>query len=436
MSTDLQVRSRARVLPFVRHRAHRTRVLIAGGGIAGSTLAWWLTEAGFIVSLIENRPEPRDRGSMIDFWGAGYDVAEKMELIDELRDQAYCIDEVRFVDARGEKIGGFELKSLRSVLNGRCFSILRDDLARTLSERVATRVECLFDDPIAALEQRRNDVLVQFESGKACSFDLVIGADGVRSRVRELAFGELAAFEARLGYYAASFFVDGYRFRDERAYVSHTTPRRHLARYALRGGRTAFSLICVAPTAANDPPHLAARKAFLRTMFRSDAWEIEGILSALDRTEELYFERMSQIVMSRWSNGRVALVGDACFCPSALAEQGATLGMGGAYLLARELHARRDYTTAFRNYETRFRPFVARKQSAARRIGGWLVPHSWPALVWRNAGSPLLSSPSVLRRALGKELLETLELPTFGYRRRLWETALPSAQRQTSRKQK
>jgi 2-polyprenyl-6-methoxyphenol hydroxylase-like FAD-dependent oxidoreductase len=389
-------------------------VLISGIGIAGPTLAWWLTQAGFDVTLVESAPGSLNDAYMIDFWGAGYDVAERMGLLEELRDRSYRIDEMRFVNARGERIGGVELRSLRSILSGRHFSILRGDLAVALYERVARCVDQSLGESIAAIEQRQDDVFVQFASGRARRFDLVIGADGSHSRVRELAFGAQEAFERRLGYYAAAFFVDRYPFRDERAYVSYTAPRRHLARYALRDGRTAFQFVCVAPSRASDPPGTRAQKNFLRTMFRSNAWEIERILAALDAAEDLYFDRVSQICMPQWSKGRVALVGDACFCPSVLGGQGPSFAMAGAYILARELQRLPgDHASAFRAYEQGFRGFVSGKQAAAQRLGAWFVPRTRLGLAWRNTASALLSNSFVLRQALGKELLDPFELPAF-----------------------
>lgn len=403
-----------RVVRFARQGARRRSVLISGMGIAGPTLAWWLVQAGFAVTLVERARSARDDGYMIDFWGVGYDVAEKMALVEELRSKGYFIEEVRFVNGHGREIGGLQLEPLRSLLDGRFFSILRGDLARALYERVARQAQCIFGDTITSIEERRDDVRVCFERSRPASFDLVIGADGLHSRVRELVFEAETSFEARLGYYAASFFADHYPCRDERAYVSYTVPRRHVARYALRDGRTAFLFVCVAPKAAADPPDLRSQKEFLRTMYRGEAWEVDAILQALDGVGDLYFDRVSQIMMPRWSSGRVALLGDACFSPSLLAGQGAAFAMAGAYTLARELSAApNDHRHAFLRYEGRLRPFITRKQLAARHIGGWFAPRTSAGLVWRNAVSKLMSSSFVMRWTLGRSVLDEFELPPF-----------------------
>lgn len=403
-----------RVIPISRSRRCRLRVLISGIGLAGPTLAWWLTRAGLAVTMVERASGPRDDGYMIDFWGVGYDVSERMDLTDELRSRGYFVDEVRFVNARGEKIGGMQLESLRTLLNGRFFSILRGDLAHALYDRISGDAELIFGDTVTSIDERAGDVLVEFQRNRPRTFDLVIGADGLHSRVRELAFGPQEEFETKLGYYAASFLAERYPFRDERAYVSYTSPRRHVARYAMRDDRTAFLFVCVAPKEAADPPDIRAQKDFLRRMFSSNAWEIDRILAALERAEDLYFDRVSQILTPRWSNGRVALVGDACFCPSLLAGQGAAFAMAGAYVLAHELSAKpEDYAAAFRNYEERFRPFVDRQQLAARRIGGWFAPRTKLGLAWRNGVSAFLSIPFVMRQTLGSALLDRFELPDF-----------------------
>ncbi|HTT82090.1 MAG TPA: hypothetical protein VMF67_01275, partial [Rhizomicrobium sp.] len=107
-------------------------MLVAGAGIAGPTLAYWLMRYGFQPTLVEVAPSLRAGGYMIDFWGLGYDVAEKMGLIAKLRGEGYEFTELRMVDDRGRRVGGLDTRAFKSLAGGRFFSILRADLAREI----------------------------------------------------------------------------------------------------------------------------------------------------------------------------------------------------------------------------------------------------------------------------------------------------------------
>jgi 2-polyprenyl-6-methoxyphenol hydroxylase-like FAD-dependent oxidoreductase len=133
-------------------------VLISGIGIAGPTLAYWLARYGFEPTLIEHSPALRESGYVIDFWGVGYDVAERMDLIPDLRHVGYEIQQIQIVDRHGHRIGGFNTNLFRSVLGNGFFSILRGDLAKHIFAKIDGRVETIFGDSIQTIEQSESDV--------------------------------------------------------------------------------------------------------------------------------------------------------------------------------------------------------------------------------------------------------------------------------------
>jgi 2-polyprenyl-6-methoxyphenol hydroxylase-like FAD-dependent oxidoreductase len=245
----------------------------------------------------------------------------------------------------------------------------------------------------------------------------VIGAGGLHSPVRALVFGPEERFEKYLGYYAASFSIDDYPHQDTRAYVSYAAPGRQVSRYALRSGRTVFFFAFASDRKLPVGPHdVPAQKRILREMFGTDGWECPEILDALEVACGLYFDAVSQIRMERWSERRVALVGDACFCPSLLAGQGSALAMAGAYFLAGELkQSGGDYGTAFAKYENAFQPFIARKQRAAARFAGAFAPRSRAGLFIRNQVTRLMALPFVADLAMGRllRLRDALALPSY-----------------------
>ncbi len=169
------------------------------------------------------------------------------------------------------------------------------------------------------------------------------------------------------------------------------------------------------PTVSDN---LQDQKALLRQRFGASGWECPQILDALDATDDLYFDRVSQIQMhasqASWTRGRVALVGDAACCVSLLAGQGTALAMVAAYMLAGELHrAPSGYAEAFRRYQDMFGPFVLKKQKAALRFAGSFAPKSKFAMFLRNQVFNLLAIPWIADLAVGRDLADRIAIPEY-----------------------
>jgi 2-polyprenyl-6-methoxyphenol hydroxylase-like FAD-dependent oxidoreductase len=388
-------------------------ILISGAGVAGPTLAYWLLEQGFTPTLVERAPRPRTGGYVIDFWGLGYDVAEKMDLLPDLRRVGYDVRELRLVDRHGRRVGGFGVEVFRELTGGRYLSLARSELAQELYAKIEGRCETLFGDGITRIEEKDDGVHVAFEQAQERRFDLVIGADGLHSKVRELAFG--SGFETYLGYMVAAFQAEGYRPRDELAYVSHSVPGKQIARFAMRGDRTMFLFVFAAEEPLAIAAHdAAAQKALLEAKFADAGWECPQILRALGECDDLYFDRVSQIRMPAWSKGRVALTGDAAFCVSLLAGQGSALAMGAAYVLAGELgRAGAEPETAFRRYEELLRPLIATKQKAAKQFAGSFAPKTRFGLFFRNQVTKAFAIPLVAKLTMGASILDRIDLPDY-----------------------
>ncbi len=412
---------REALLPTVRpssqiitHAPYR-RVLISGAGIAGPTLAFWLRAAGFKPVLIESAPAPRSGGYVIDFWGIGYQIAEQMGLQSEIERVGYHMREMRIVNDRSRRMAGFGTKVMSELTGGRFITLARSDLARLLFEKIADSTEVLFGDEITGLAERSDCIEVAFRHAAARPFDFVIGADGLHSNVRKLAFGSEEQFERPLGHIAAAFEVANYRPRDEEVYVLFGRPGRMLARFALHGDRTLFLFVF----ASHSYPYcrsldLAAQKNILHEQFGKDGWECRAILAQLDQAQDLYFDSVSQIEMRSWSRGRVALVGDAAFCISLTGGQGSALAMTSSYVLAGELaKAGGDHASAFQSYEQKLYPFMVSKQRAAARFAAAFVPRTPWGLWLRNQVIRSAAIPGLARWALSRDIVDTLELPTY-----------------------
>ncbi len=161
---------------------HRGTVLISGGGIAGPALAFWLHAAGFDTTLVERAPAPRSGGFVIDFWGLGYELAERMGLAERIERVGYHMRELRIVNDRGRRIAGFGTAVFRELTGGRFVTLRRSELSGLLFEKISGSTETIFGDEIAALDERPDIVRVRFKKGAERSFDFVIGADGLHSK--------------------------------------------------------------------------------------------------------------------------------------------------------------------------------------------------------------------------------------------------------------
>ena len=371
--------------------------------------------SGHEVVLIEKAPQFRTGGYAVDFWGVGYTVAERMGILPEVREHGYAFREVRIVDERGRKVGGFSTDVLRQSMKDRFTTVPRGDLAAAIYRTIESRVETLFDNSISAIDERATGVLVSFEHGAAREFDLVIGADGLHSTVRDLVFGPERQFEKQLGYRVAIFEVEGYRPRDELVFVTYTTPGRQVGRFALRGDRTMFSFLFSSERLTGpEPLNATERKAVLHQVFADAGWECPQILQAMDQISDVYYDRVSQIRMDGWSKGRVMLIGDAAACVSLLAGEGAGLAMTEAYVLAGELNrAGHDYQAAYRRYEQLLRPFVEGKQKSARYFASAFVPKTWVGVWLRNQVTKLMAFPPLAHYFLVRNLRDDFDLPDY-----------------------
>jgi 2-polyprenyl-6-methoxyphenol hydroxylase-like FAD-dependent oxidoreductase len=390
-------------------------VLVSGAGVAGSCVAWWLDRCGYAVSLVEQAPEPRTGGYVIDFWGLGYDVAEKMGVLDELRRHDLNVQEFRIVDRGGRRISGFNQGAVQELIKGRGMSLPRSALASALYEAVKDRVDVRFGNSVTGLEDSPRGVHVTFREGDAQTFDLVVGADGLHSAVRRLCFGEDARFERFLGYYVAAFTARGYRFRDPNAYVTYGEPGRQIWRITVDEDSTVFMLVFADPDPHAAPIHDSSRqKEILRRLYSGGGWETDEMLHALQVSTDLYFDRVSQIVMPSWTKGRFALIGDACACPSLLAGEGSAMAMAEAYTLAGELDvAQGHHASAFEIYEQRLRPYVERKQKGARGFAASFVPRSAYGLWLRNASINVANRFGLVRLLFGAQMNSGIDLQNY-----------------------
>lgn len=386
------------------------KVLIVGAGIAGPTLAFWLNKAGHHVTIVEHAQELRSGGYLIDFWGAGFEVAEKMGIVPKLRERGYVMTEARAVNREGRKVASFKpdaiMESVETYL-----SLARSDLSAVIYEALGGAAELILGDTVAELADDGDRVRVTFESGRTGDFDLVVGADGLHSKVRQLAFGPDQGFERYLGMVVAAFETTGYPQRDELVAMMYADVGFQAVRLSLRDDKTLF-LFSVRHE-GEVPADRAAQEELLRATLAAKGWEVPCMLDLMGKAKDFYFDSVSQIRMPSWTTGRVALVGDAAACPSFLAGQGSALAMVEAYTLGVELASAGDHRDAFARYQARLAPLLRSKQDAAVGLGLAFAPKNRLQLFERNTVMRLMGLPKIADLVMGRSFHDAVELPLF-----------------------
>lgn len=389
------------------------KIAINGCGVGGPTLAWWLKKYGHDPVLFEKAPTLREGGYVIDFWGTGYDIAERMGIVPVLEKDAYFIRHVKTVTSRGRTTSNMSTKAFHDLTEGRYMSIARSDLARNVFD-ACQEIEARFGTSIVGMDDGKDRVLVNLSDGKEEEYDLVVGADGLHSTVRELAFGSQDRFESQIGFHVAAFVLPGYRPRDELTYISHTKPGRQISRVSLRDDQTLFLFVFSGDCLGRETGSEADEKSILREIYKGMGWEADAILSRMSEAHDIYFGRVSQIRMPSWTRGRVALIGDAAACASLLAGEGTGLAMTEAYILAGELYkAFGNHHDAFKAYHDRLHSYVTAKQDAALGFANLFAPKSWFWLVVRDIAMNLTSVPLLGKKLLSTSLSSDLELPNY-----------------------
>lgn len=376
-------------------------VLISGAGIAGPVLAYWLHRYGFAVTVVERAGEPRGGGYPIDVRGTAVEVVRRMGILPRLRQAHIDSRRFTFLNADGSEVAAVRPHAVAGSVEGQDLEVGRGDLTAALHATVRDDVEFLFGDSINTLDQSGRGVDVTFRGGAQRTFDLLVGADGMHSRTREILFGPEGRFHRYLGYCFAVFTMPN-TFRLSRELMMWNVPGKAAALYATGGEDD--DLHAFLNFHQPEPPldalrNAAAQQDLVAATFADAGWEVPRIVSAMREADDLFSDTAGQIRMPAWSSGRVALVGDAAYAPSFLTGQGTSLALVGAYVLADALAANRDHTAAFAAYERGTREFVAMNQALVDQGGAALFPTTARALEQRNTDlRGLLTMPRPVAR--------------------------------------
>jgi FAD-dependent urate hydroxylase len=327
----------------------RRRVLIAGGGIAGLALAPMLARTGVEVEVVERERAWRPAGTGMYLPGNAARALRAFGLEAQVASRAVEIAYQRFYDHHGRLLCEVDVAELWAAV-GPCLAVHRAELHALLRE-AAGEVPIRIGLAVKRLAQRDGAVSVDYSDGTSGAYDLVVGADGIHSAVRQLAFEPTAA-PRRVGQI-------GWRFLAPR-------PPELTTWSVMLGRRTAFLTIpidgdcvycycdVVSPPDHDTPERVTAQP--LSELFVEFADPAATLLEELDAAADIHVSTIEEVVLDRWARERVVLIGDAAHATSPNMAQGAAMALEDALVLTDCLHRIPAIPDAIAAFEARRRP--------------------------------------------------------------------------------
>jgi 2-polyprenyl-6-methoxyphenol hydroxylase-like FAD-dependent oxidoreductase len=355
------------------------RILISGGGIAGNALALQLVRSGIPTTVVERAATPRPGGQAVDLRGPSREAAERMGLMPGIR--RHQLDErgMSYVDGDGRIYGRMAMEDFDGegaiaeieITRGDLNQVLLDALTEAVADApTESLLDYRYDDHIVALAQEADGVDVTFASGLRERYDLVVGADGVHSATRRLAFGAEEQYAKFLGGYCAFFTMPTPADIEPGWFAMRLVPGAMLG--IRPDGDPATSKAIINVRVDQDPAlrrDVAAQKALIRRSLEDAGWHAATVLDAMEHADDFYFDELARVDMPSLSAGRVTLLGDAGYCGSPLTGMGTAMALVGAYVLAAEIAASPSpgaLAGALARYEQTLTPFI----DGSRQIPG------------------------------------------------------------------
>lgn len=378
------------------------RVLIAGAGVAGLTLAYWLEKNGHKPVIIEKSETIRTEGYMLDFTGTGWDVADRMGIIPELRKRAYPAENIVYKDENDKISAQISVHDLLSATGNEVnFAALnRRDLVLTLYEAVQDKVEICFSKTIDTIQQDDNSVKVTFSDDSQGEYDILVGCDGIHSKTRQLVFGDESQFTQHLGYQFAIFEVAPLKKDLQNSYHMHVEPDFQLGVYPTKADK--WMIFSAFKVENNDIPTQSERVQAIKQRISHLKWYVPEILDSFHEGDYVFQDNITQIQMPCWYDRRVALIGDAAYCPTLVSGQGASMAMAGAYFLAESLQENDKPEKAFQMMDVRLRPHIEKIQQSARSFASTFIPKSRFRIAMTYLALKL-SNISMFKSLIGKQ---------------------------------
>ncbi|MGA4996161.1 FAD-dependent oxidoreductase [Nonomuraea bangladeshensis] len=379
------------------------RAIIIGAGIAGLATALRLHQIGWDTLIVERAPARRGGGYAVTFGGIGYDAAERLGILADLRAKSFDTTELVYHKPNGERRFALDRATIAATTGPRSITILRGDLETVLYDKVHGHTEIRFGATLTAVDQDERAVRVTLSDGTLVEGDLLIGADGLHSATRALLFGPEENFLLDLEHKVAVFMLDQRPASIAPGATGTLSSNGRTAAVISVGDGRNVAFFGYRTDHARPGEDVGTE---LKRVYGDLGWVIPEALAGLKRADSVYFDTISQVVAPQWSNGRVVLLGDAAWCVTLFAGYGSSLAVGGADRLGTELAAHPgDIPAALAAWEAAIRPEAERKQKLGRRVKGVYAPAS-PLLLWLTQLPLRLAALPPVRRYMTRRFIK------------------------------
>lgn len=364
--------------------AKEKSVLISGASIAGLTMAYWMNHYGFKVTVVEIGSEPRRGGSPIDVRGDALDNARRMGILDSIKEAKLPTKGLKFMNVHNEVQGIMLVEEIGAIRPGDDTELRRDDLVDILYKNAGNNITYKFSNRITHLEQCTENVKVTFKDETTGTYDFVIGADGIHSGVRKLVFGKEEQFTYFLNYYFSVFEVDGKLGEKNYGHMYNTPNTMATVYFYNTNSADAVLAFRVPGEITIDRNNIQQQKQIVINAFAGIGWKVPHLIEELKKSNIFYLDQGCQIKMPSWTNGRVALIGDAGYAPAFPTGMGSTLAIQGATVLADAMAENENHEIAFKIYNESLRPVVEQLQATVYEGMAFVLPKTEEKINARN----------------------------------------------------
>jgi 2-polyprenyl-6-methoxyphenol hydroxylase-like FAD-dependent oxidoreductase len=373
------------------------RVLISGASFAGMTAAIWMRRLGYEVTIVEQAPGLRRGGTPVDLRRDAMEIFDRMGILPAVRAKALPPRTTVIADLDGAPIvtadpdapaapnesiviDEYEIHRFDDV------EVHRDDLLDILYAEIKDTVEIVFDNSIASLTETVDGMRASFRHGPEREFSMVLGCDGNHSTVRRLWFGPESDYSHFLHHYTSVTVVQDMFIQPWTSRIQNA-PGRTLLLNSYENSTDVVFMFQSDEEIAYDHHDLEAQKQIIRNAFNDAGKPFSDVLDQALSADNFYFDKLSQNRLPAWSAGRVAVVGDAAYCPSPAAGMGGSVAILGATALYDAfVTADGVIDAAFAEYDRSFRPTAERIQSETEEFGlPMIAPDTEEEIAARNA---------------------------------------------------
>jgi 2-polyprenyl-6-methoxyphenol hydroxylase-like FAD-dependent oxidoreductase len=360
------------------------KALISGASIAGLSTAYWMNKLGYKVTVVEIAGEFRLAGGAINVEGPAADAVRRMGILEQIKSKRLNVEMIEFKNAEDVTINSMLFENMVDDLSDDDIEIERDKILHTIYNEIKNDIEIIFNSRIIGLKESKEDIQATFLNGIQQSYDLVFGCDGTHSGVRKIWFGDEAEYSHFLDGYFSITILDKLLIRQKTVQM-YNVPNKCIMLNAYSNKTDVIFCFNSADEIPYDYRDMEQQRGIIINQFEKESWRTAELLEEIKKSKTIYFDKFCQIKMPSWTKGRVALVGDAAYCPSPAAGKGGSIAIVGATAIADALQEHNgDYELAFQDYNEKLRPYIEEVQFAAESNVRELVPRTEEELSNRN----------------------------------------------------